>query len=69
MLQVVESLHQYSTLTKLGSAYGSRSTQQAMTEAQSRARKQARQQQEKHFYQQAGINSQLVSQLSPSHLY
>ena len=63
-IQVVQELNQFSTLHKLGSAYGAKSTQH-VTEAEGLARRQARHRQEQRFMQQAAV----PSQLSPSHLY
>lgn len=72
-VQVVEQLHQLSSLTKLGSSvYGPKSSEvrHVTVEVQGQASRHARQRQEHHFTQQAKDNStQLMSQLSPSHLF
>ena len=71
IIKVVLKLNELSCLTKLGSAFGAK-TSQHVTEVQGQASKQARQRQEERFQQAATsgtTSSQLMSQLSPSHLY
>ncbi len=66
----MRQLNQLSSLTKLGSAYDGH--RHAGSEVQGLASKQARRRQEERFNQQttaATSSSQLMSQLSPSHLY
>ena len=66
--QIAHEIHRFSSLTKLGSSYGSKSSQ-AVAHVEVQAKKQARRRQEQNFQQQAAAGSQLTSQLSPSHLY
>lgn len=72
-MQVVDQLHQLSSLTKVGSSGygGNKPSHRGGSEMQGMASRQARLRQEQHFQQQApATTAQLMSQqLSPSHFY